>query len=81
MTKQEKFEKWMKENGAWEEFKANFHNAMTNVNNYTLNGYISVIVERGLIAGAFDWTEYSDGNVVWRALDVKWLEYLDEKDK
>ena len=73
------FEKWMRENGAWEEFKANFQDAR--IVDYTLNEYMSDMVERGLIAGAFFWGKYSDGNVDWEALDDKWGKHLNEKDK
>ena len=79
MTKQEKFEKWMKENGAWEEFKANFHDYRTSVDNYTLNEHISDMIGRGLISGAFVWAKYRDGNVDWKALDDKWGKYLNER--
>lgn len=64
--------KWMREQGCWDQYKANFKAQRT----ITLT-YYAKISSVYLIAAAFDWSDTPEGSVFWCNINDQWYKELE----
>ena len=69
--------KFLKEQGVYEEFKANYESILTHSRSHEdyLNFYNKSM---GAIGNAFVWFETAQGIIFWQNIDYKWQDYLKE---
>ena len=74
MSDREKFEKWMREQGAWEEYKL----CLEQDEIFSLDEFLDGTSASYYISSAFDWECGGDYSFYdWNGFNVRWLKYLE----